>query len=520
MIVVVNLIKSVFLSFFISMLIIEIIFLIGAIFGYHAALDENMTKIKNDTKIYVEKISENFISQIDTHYSNVESDLLLVAKHSYPMYLTQQNITNKPYFHYEINSAMYETLGNLNPYDPKDFNNTLKNFDEVDLIHDLTLKEEINFVLKNSEEKIEENNITINHMNKYFDEGVYMENMLKKPELNKVFFNNENTKEEELEKNIKIYLNYMIPIMKSILIRNSVYERHNTTYSRFQLFIGDYQFEYPNNKKTKNSYEKPKDIFKEKNLENPDFIYFDDILLEGKKVKKFDNDTKKDFVTEEDFLISRGCVKIDSILDGKNCFICLEFTFEPFLENLRNPLYKKQKNNLEYIGMFLFGKKPKNDKDLSLYFSTLQDTKLTQEQNNKNLLDELLKEVSREMNEKEEGELNKKIIKYTEQTEEDILAYNKDNSKSFNFNSNNIMKKTKEFVVKMEKSKLEFIDSSASEFTIYVIPIVSEKKFINKDNYIFKNSDASSKKEYRNPVAYFMISSLFGVFKFFIKNFI
>jgi len=309
-----------------------------------------MKKIHNDTEIYEGEISKNFISQINTHYSNVQSDLLMVAKHGYPMYLTQNDLKDRKYFYYNKNSAMFEELKKLNPLDAESISRNL--------MKDLVKK------FKNDTK------------DKEFDESVFMEEMLNKEELNKI----SGKKDVAINEDMKIYLNYLIPIMKSILIRNAIYEREKNTYLRFKIFLEDnditYKFEYPNNQQGDANFDDPK--FSQI---QPDKIIFDDL--------KFDN------YSEAKQLISRGCLNLDFGKTKKNSFICLEFTFNNFLEGLRHPLYKKNKNNLEYIAMFLFNKN--KEEKLKLYFSSMKNESLTKETD---LIDELLQEVQREMDEK------------------------------------------------------------------------------------------------------------------------
>lgn len=444
MIVVVNLIKSVFLSFFISMLFIEVVFLITAIFCYRSALDTNMDKIIQDTEIYKEEISENFISQINTHYSNVQSDLLMVAKHGYPMYLTQNNIQNKEYFYFNKNSTMYEELKKLNPFEEKKENNKNKNL----------MKELVNQVYKNDTK---------------FDESQFMESLLLKEELNKVYTLKKS--KEDINENMKVYLNYLIPIMKSILIRNAIYEKDKNIYLRFIIYLDDnnFKFEYPNNQQETANFP-----IKEK-LEE-DKVIFDGL--------NFDNISKQ--------LMSRGCLKLDF---EKLSYVCLEFTFDNFLENLRNPSHKYNKNSNDYIGMFLIDKAENNN--LEMWFSSMKNESFTEK---KKLMDELLEEVNRSMEDKIKENLEKNITSYINQFNENITKNNDNKEK-------NELEKKLELKLEMKTNLIDLIDTHANNINVTILPIYSEEKFIDRTNFVFKNDETIVKK----PMGYFMISSLFGV---------
>jgi hypothetical protein len=447
------------------MLIIELIFLILAIFVYQSALFDNMEKIELDTNIYQTQISDNFISQINTHYSNVESDILMVAKHGYPMYLTQNDITNRPYFYFNKNSEMYEELKKLNPFEtPKENTNLMKDL--------------ISQAIKNQ-----------NQTQYNFDEALFMEELLSKNELNYVFRRTDNVDRRPINEDITIYLNYLIPIMKSILIRNAIYEKENNVYLNFQIYLDNnaYKFSYPNNKQNDPYFSDP--VYNEtenkdekttcKNREDNKVI-FDDIKIKNEQ------------------LISRGCLKLDfgKNINYLNSFICLEFTFNNYLENIRIPNYKKS-NYKEYFSMFIFNKK-KNKNELDMYFSSIRNISLLKEES---LIDNLLNEFEREMEDNKKKDFAKNITDYITDFENKLTLFNQNNSTVLN---------TKlELSIIMKKQTMDIFDVMQNKINVTIIPIYSSEKLIDRENFVF--IEECENKIFKKPMGYFLISALFGV---------
>jgi len=119
---------------------------------------------------------------------------------------------------------------------------------------------------------------------------------------------------------------------------------------------------------------------------------------------------------------------------------------------------------------------------------------------------------------KKRSDFEKNITSYMKTTEDSIDKMNLEKEK---YNMTNF-KSSIELEVSMKKKLMDFIDTHANNINVTIIPIFTNEKFIDRENFIFKNENEVT---YKKPIGYFMISALFGVnnisfFIFFLFNYL
>lgn len=352
MIVVVNLIKSVFVYLFMFMFGIEIIFLIASIISYNSSLKENLVEINKKTLYYHKNINEKFLSVLDSEYSNIKSDLLLIAKHLFPMHLTLSNKNSDYYFRFSLNSSMMKTLESNDPFRYYSNDSSAK-ISQLENLYQYKL-----------------NKINLTNPQILKNETMLMEELLNDNDFNNIsVYSSTSLTQKAYYNNLKIYMNYLITILKSIMVRNSLYERFYTSYLKFHIILNDESlFEYPANDLNKatamnklNFINNPSGkrceietlascvsplstIGQQTTIskDNYDIIKFDPIKISG-----------------DDSLISRACIKINFLsLDviNEKSFACIEFNLEVILDQI-SQASRRNSNILKnrYVVFNLFG---------------------------------------------------------------------------------------------------------------------------------------------------------------------
>ncbi len=376
MLVVVKLIKSVFSYLFISMMAIEILFLIFSFIGYNGSLKKNLNKINDLTLKAHNEIYNSFYGLITTEFSNVRADLLMIAKHINPMYLTisdKKNISNN-YLKFNKDSHFFRNLSNFNPFVfYKTDNTTQENI--ITLRWKAYENETENF-------SFEENTI----IDKFLEDPVFNNifSYLKKETLDKLII--------EEDRNLKAYVNYLIPILKSIMIRNAIYDKKKIIYLKFQIILrNQILLEYP-----PNQIEESKainNLIFNTNIDNTDSDLAASVSplktlsdkLNGKETNNRFNKVLFDQFkfNSEGELISRGCIKIDYTGEN-NSFACIEFGLEPIFNSInRNYIDTEKYNYNKFVTYFLYGVETEN-KNPNLFFSSrLNKTNISNRTNQK-----------------------------------------------------------------------------------------------------------------------------------------
>jgi len=488
------------------MLAIEIIFLVISVIGYNNAIHDNMESINDISDMTQGNMTINFERLISSQFSEVKSDLLLIAKHINPLYLSLSSLQRKStnYFQFNKNSPLMQNLLSFNPfitYNPP--NNEFKS--GADSIYDSKwnqfAKEDPSFA--NDESKIIDKFLGDEIFNKIF---VYSTDDLSG--------NNTNTNTDLL--NMRAYTNYLITVLKSIMVRNAVYEKNNTVYKKFHIILADkYLFEYPPNLANKSSSKSELNFYSDYNSCNEN-TYVNCVsprfTLEA---DKFNQLKENNFVAFDEMrfgnkgeLLSRGCIKIKFWETGLS-FACIEYTFNPLLSIVnKNSLETNTNINInKYVVMFIFGKR-KDTNNLDLYYSSRY--------NNKDIMD-LRKENPRTID-LIRGLIEGFYIKkndsvYSDNEREYNTMFSKD-LKDF-YDSDSVIGQLKEEY--LNKNITLYYRNKEDEIRQDIIrlkikPIFLSGSEYNSEKFIFtKNGNTILDKK---PICYVMISMLYGVIFF------
>jgi len=498
MIVVVNLLKSVFYYLFISMLTIELVFLIISVIGYYQSLTDNFRKINNLTIDEQVEITNDFANLITSELQNVKSDLLIIAKHIYPLYISFNNSSEKKYLKFNLNSPLHKNLLSFNPFLTFNDSELYENFNIYSKKWQNYSKEDENF--SNNDYKIVDKFLNDNDFNKIF---IYSSDNL--------------IMNDNMFPYMKVYVNYLIPVLKTIMVRNAIYDKGNPIYSKFHIILNNkYLLEYP-----------PNLIKKSKAKSN--LIYFNESIpncntgdsyticvtpmntLNNEKAKNLQesnvvfDDIK--FNSNGEF-VSRGCIKIN-FYDIPNSFVCIEFGLSSLLNKINGNYLDTQKfNKNKFVSFFIFSKN-KESNNLDLYFSSRY--------NINNITDKL--KVSKQ--------IDLKIGLYesynlTKDNQFD-LPYITENSNEYDKFYKNITEKYFQNQEKYDSSNKFYQDvinmfykRPNNEYRrditqLFITPIYLKSLKYDEKNFIFINQNSSFIPDDNSIICHVMVSTMFGV---------
>lgn len=231
MIIVINLLRNIFVIMFIILLILEIIVLISLTTLYGFPLKSNLQQIKEATQNNTNQILESFNFLLVRKYYNLATELLFIAKHNFPMYLTlNQNA---------LNPAQYPSF-----IDGTAFINSYKNSQCL-----------VSF-LDNNKKRVNGKTIyseIIDGPDALYSTGTestiisaafanpFIDNLVSFPESATGFVNS--------NPNYKTYLCYAVSMLKTLFVRNMIFERKYPLITRYMLFLQNkYLFMYPADK--------------------------------------------------------------------------------------------------------------------------------------------------------------------------------------------------------------------------------------------------------------------------------
>ncbi len=222
---------------FFILMILEIVVLISLTTLYRIPLYSNINNVTEASTENTLQIVNSFNFLFVRKYYNLATDLLLIAKHIYPMYLTLDKNAKNP--------SSYPTFNN-----PSAFLNSYKN--SKCLISSQTFSDQIknNVNLYNPPQLynfykrlLEANyNFSISTESDIIDtvfNQTYSSNMVYYPDnaLQSIPYDNN----DQL-----IYFCYSVSMLKTILTRNMIFEKNNGFVDRFLLFIrSESIFQYP-----------------------------------------------------------------------------------------------------------------------------------------------------------------------------------------------------------------------------------------------------------------------------------
>ena len=209
MIIVINLLRNIFIIMFFILMILEIIVLLALVLLYDIPLQNNINQVVKTSNENINDIITSFNYIYVRKFYNLATDLLLIAKHNYPMYLTLK-IGNK-------SNVKYPMYNNESQF--------VKNYLKSCICN---IGNNSCFSLPNNITNSSENDI----INQIFNDDNF----------NKILFN----KNISLDNKSNQYFCYSVSILKTIYTRNMIFDKTNSFVERFLLLTNEsYIFQYP-----------------------------------------------------------------------------------------------------------------------------------------------------------------------------------------------------------------------------------------------------------------------------------
>ena len=209
MIIVINLLRNIFIIMFFILMILEIIVLLALVLLYDLPLQNNINQVVKTSNENINDIITSFNYIYVRKFYNLATDLLLIAKHNYPMYLTLE-IGNK-------SNVKYPMYNNESQF--------VKNYLKSCICN---IGNNSCFSLPNNITNSSENDI----INQIFNDDNF----------NKILFN----KNISLDNKSNQYLCYSVSILKTIHTRNMIFDKTNSFVENFLLLTKNNSiYQYP-----------------------------------------------------------------------------------------------------------------------------------------------------------------------------------------------------------------------------------------------------------------------------------
>lgn len=354
MIIVIELLRNVFIFKFVVFMVLELIVLLCFTLFYTIPLKTNMINVEISSMNNTKEVLNSFNILLTRKYYNIETDLLIVAKHLYPMYLAQDQTVERVHPKYSNTGNFYKTLKNC-LIESKYFNNSVIF---------------LNFQFDNKKETKMGLFSRLMNKNKNFTkipENIIIDKLFSEESFDQITFFANN-----LPKNFdkfETYSCYAMSVFKSIFFRNILYEKNNLVYDRFLLFLdNDKILQYP------------PDFFELQNIKNLNYYRLDSTLCTGsfkekecfttfqtgftKEKYQMDKDIYFDppILDDNNQLMSRGCIQVlYSSIDNNN-YACVDF-------NINNIIKKVDDIDIDIVSLFLINFNSKID-DFDLFYSS------------------------------------------------------------------------------------------------------------------------------------------------------
>ena len=210
MIIVINLLRNIFIIMFFILMILEIIVLLALVLLYNIPLQNHLKTAFETSSLNFDEISYIFNSIYVKKFENLATDLLLIAKHNYPMYLTLYNQNNTSgYPNYNKKSVFVQGYNNTSCLSTSDYD----------------------FLTSNISDKMSENDI----INQTFNDS----------NINKISIWKNNLNTTQIT-----YFCYSVSMLKTIFTRNRIIHKKNPFVDRFVFFFNESNnmLQYPVNK--------------------------------------------------------------------------------------------------------------------------------------------------------------------------------------------------------------------------------------------------------------------------------
>lgn len=325
MILVIDLMRNIFIIMFFVLMALEVIVLISLTVLYKGPVVNNQPNVEAASLQNTKEVLNSFNSILIRKYYNIETDLMLIAKHLYPMYLSQTN-TEGNYPKIQKSSPFYKSYKNCMQNYPLVLNQTLFN-------------DTLSFVI-----------------NKYqnfstFEDDEIIDSLINEPALNYITYYPENVLQNNNFELLETYVCYAISMFKSLLIRNTIFDKNYPNVNNFIMKIDDnYLFQYPMKKFDINSFP-----FLNKNCSFSS--------LQANCISTFRDFASIDYNTKQEIyfdkptfnngqILSRSCIYIN-YLSNENSFACIDFSLNNILRKIKIQTHREHDNN-HYVKMFLF----------------------------------------------------------------------------------------------------------------------------------------------------------------------
>jgi hypothetical protein len=356
MIIVIDLMRNIFVLMFFVLMGLEIIVLVSLATLYNGPLKSNQESVETSSLSNTKEVLTSFNNILTRKLYNLETDLIMIAKHVYPMYLSQNKL-DASYPSYNPSSSFYKSFKNCmisyqdflnNPFVTK-YNRT--DFTKYGLIDSILLKNK-NFSQMNEDEII----------NQMFEEE----------RLNYItYYPNISPNDNDVLNIIQPYVCHTVSILKTLTIRNLIFEKSSRITSKYYLFLAN-----------KYVYQYPIDFFN--NKINVDFSYFSsdcNSYTENSCIDSLKNfnklNTNNDIyfdkpLVKNDQIISRGCIKIkfngntysDTLKDD---YACLDFS----IKNILNKIVTGKNHSM--VNLFIVSEIEDVEDDLNLHYTNVFD---------------------------------------------------------------------------------------------------------------------------------------------------
>ena len=324
--IVVDLMRNIFVIMFICLVALEIIVLISVTVLYRIPLERNMPYIETASMNNTQDVLNSFNYILQRKYYNLETDLLLIAKHLYPMYLSEQ-LDNPNYPAFQQTSKFYNSYGGClidgNLFNSSEYVTAIDQGQTAFNLMGKVFTQYQNFSNSN-EENIIDTLFLDDRLNK----------IINVPDIISSDFSDPNFMEK--------YVCYAISIFKTILIRDIIFEKNNLVIDSFYLFLNqDYTYRYPMEYLDKNSFQ---NLNYYDNINSNCYSYTNSTNYENcfKTFSNLEVDNSTKTVNQIYFdpplrknneLVSRGCINVPFPAQGNN-YACIDFSLSNILKNI------------------------------------------------------------------------------------------------------------------------------------------------------------------------------------------
>lgn len=208
MIIVSNLIRSVFVVLCFSMIVMELVAFFFLIFFFKEGIYKNNSNIEEQLNQMTKDILYSYNTLFTEAFTNIQTDLLLTTKHIYPFYLTKTGSKQNQYLQYTT-----------------DYINNFKGC----LRPNLSINNLVPF---------------LNNLDYSFTSPTQIDDLLNSKELNEVDYfygNNDGIDKRDMEN----YACYVKSMLKTNYIKNLIIDKKHQISNNFTLYIGNNVFRYP-----------------------------------------------------------------------------------------------------------------------------------------------------------------------------------------------------------------------------------------------------------------------------------